>query len=66
MPRDFSEILSKFDERILFRVVKVARGYPSISHIFFVDDNFIFVEQDLKNAINCDIVLIYLQKFRVN
>lgn len=38
----FSAFIKKYENRGLIRGVKVARGAPSITHLFFADDSYVY------------------------
>ncbi|KAL5565216.1 hypothetical protein UlMin_028380 [Ulmus minor] len=43
-------MLTRFEERKCFSGIKIATGGPSISHLFFVDDNLIFCKAKILKA----------------
>lgn len=57
-----STILNDFERRKLIKGIKVARSAPSISHMFFADDSYIFCKATMDSA---DHVLQILKLFEV-
>ena len=45
-----SELITKSEQRKFFKGVSIASGYPSISHLFFADDNLIFCRAKLNDC----------------
>lgn len=46
----FTALIYDFEAKRLIRGIKVARSAPSISHIFFADDSYIFCRASAENA----------------
>lgn len=42
----FSTLIRDYKRRGLFKGIRVARGAPSVNHIFFADDNYIFCQEN--------------------
>lgn len=40
----FSALIREYKRRGLIKGIRVARGVPSVNHIFFADDNYIFCQ----------------------
>lgn len=57
----FTALIRDYERRQLLKGVKVARTTPSISHMFFADDNFIFCKTTTQSA---DHILQMLKNFK--
>lgn len=50
--KGLTALLKNFETRKLVQGIKVARNAPSISHMLFADDSYIFCKASLENADN--------------
>ena len=62
----FTALINDYEEKNMINCIKVARSAPSISHMFFADDYYIFCKASMERA-NCVLqYLTYLRELQVN
>lgn len=60
--KGFSALIKNYESRGMIRGIKVARGAPTVSHIFFTDDSYIYRRANMEESVQIMNLLATFEK----